>query len=443
MKKSTVNDRQERIKLGILFGALGLLAYTALPGVLTTFSQVQSLIESQYNVSTEKVVLINSVTIGLTVGASPFSSWLFIKYGFAFVLYIGFAGSVLSLLASAYSTSYYQLFVFNGVLFGVFNNFCYNSLVSIAGSWLKGSKYVGPGTVLVSCGISISLYIFNIIGDNLKKSDESTAVKNRYLILAAWTAITGALYSFFLIYYGEPPEGCLEKKPQTEETIELKEEVTKEKSEVSPEIGLKDILSVPTILWFTGTLLWGLVYVVPFTVGKVYLTTCFNLTGLPSSNETLETKIATEILSNQGIMELAVRVALVFTAAFIPYKKGIYALLFALASLSMGLLNFYISSQVSLFAAWFYIMALNIPVGFMNAMVYTGCENVCGTNMIEYVWPYTNVLLAVGFAAGPQVMMYLSESNAEKYPEAMKILGYCLMLGSAALLACYFIVRKR
>lgn len=97
MKKSTVNDRQQRIKLGILFGALGLLAYTALPGVLTTFSQVQTLIESQYNVSTEKVVLINSVTIGLTVGASPFSSLLFIKYGFAFVLYIGFAGSVLSL----------------------------------------------------------------------------------------------------------------------------------------------------------------------------------------------------------------------------------------------------------------------------------------------------------------------------------------------------------
>ena len=67
-------------------------------------------------------------------------------------------------------------------------------------------------------------------------------------------------------------------------------------------------------------------------------------------------------------MELVVRITLVFTAAFIPYKKGIYALLFALSSLTMGLLNFYISSQVSLFAAWFYILALNIPVGFMNAM---------------------------------------------------------------------------
>ena len=170
--------------------------------------------------------------------------------------------------------------MFNGVLFGVFNNFCYNSLVSIAGTWLKGSKYVGPGTVLVSCGISISLYIFNIIGDNLKKLDESTAVKNRYLILAAWTAITGALYTFFLVYYGEPPEGCLEKKPKKEETIELKEEEIEKKSEASPNIGLGDILSLPTILWFTGTLLWGLVYVVPFTVGKAYLTTCFNLTGL-------------------------------------------------------------------------------------------------------------------------------------------------------------------
>ena len=76
-------------------------------------------------------------------------------------------------------------------------------------------------------------------------------------------------------------------------------------------------------------------------------------------------------------------------------------------------------------------------------MVYTGCENVCGTDMIEYVWPYTNVLLAVGFAAGPQFLMYLSDSDPEKYPEAMKIFGYCLILGSAALFACYFIVRKR
>jgi len=151
---------------------------------------------------------------------------------------------------------------------------------------------------------------------------------------------------------------------------------------------------------------------------------------------------ATAILSWQGTAELIMRVLLVFTSAFLPKKKGSYAWMFSLCSFLVGFLCIFISVKNTLASAWFFFMAICGPLGFLNAMVYTASENVFGVDLIDHVWPWTNLSLALGFASGPFIFEVLANGDHNQYPDSMRITGFATIVAGMIMLACFFLVRQ-
>lgn len=458
-----IHTTRERLVIGALFGFLGLLAYTSLPGALTTFSQVNDKISLQYNVSSVQTSLLNSISFGLTVGMCPFSSYLFMNYGYTVVISSGFAGTILSLVISAYATSWLVLFIAYGICFGIFNNCCYNGLISVAGGWVKGTKWVTPVTVLVSCGISVSVFLFNHLGNWLNKNMETKAVQYRFLALAVFQAIASAIYIVAMVYYKEPPPDaiCDERKRPAVSTVQITtklesdeaiekldlvnntpeqqsnatEVATQEKQTLSEtrvaSFSYKDLVTDVCLMWLIGTGLWSTVYTMPFTIGKKYITSEFNMTN----------EVASDVLSYQGIAELVMRLILVAFGTFLPTIRGSYALMFSVACGLISILCIYIATVKYQFAAWVFFISLPFPLGFMNGVVYGGTENIFGSELVEHVWPVTNVLLALGFSMGPAFIELLADKYS--YAMGMKVTGYIVLGAAVMFLVLYYRVKRK
>ena len=99
-----------RTKRGMLIAVVAMFSYIPLAGIMTSYSSMSDDMKKHYNLSPFLQSALNSFAFGITVGLCPFSSLLFLKYGYRPVALIGYAGSAAALLVCAVTTNQYVLF---------------------------------------------------------------------------------------------------------------------------------------------------------------------------------------------------------------------------------------------------------------------------------------------------------------------------------------------
>ena len=97
-------------KRGMLIAVVAMFAYIPLAGIMTSYSSISKDMQEHYGLNSVLQSALNSAAFGITVGLCPFSSLLFLKYGYRPVAMVGFCGAALSLLVSAMTTNQYVLF---------------------------------------------------------------------------------------------------------------------------------------------------------------------------------------------------------------------------------------------------------------------------------------------------------------------------------------------
>ena len=76
----------------------------------------------------------------------------------------------------------------------------------MAGTFLAGSRFVTPGTVLVSCGISAGTFIFNPVSKMISDQYEDPAddIKYRYYAIVGCFSVAALIYLGAMFLLGEP-----------------------------------------------------------------------------------------------------------------------------------------------------------------------------------------------------------------------------------------------
>lgn len=420
--------RQSKVRKGLLIALVAMVSYIPLAGVMTSYSVVAKEIKNVYKLSETLESAINSVAFGLTVGLCPFSSMLFIKYGYKKVALLGYGGTAISLVIAAYTSSSTVLFLAYSILFGTFNNFVYNSIISCTGEWLEGTKWVTSGTVLVSCGISLGTFLLNPVSKLLLDTFESEAraVFYRFLLCAGCALVGGCGFMFVA---DEPPSKARDARSEEgqQERLAFNDGDLAKKENLDFSI----LLDAKVWGWLIGTGLWSMIYTVPLTLGKEYITSQFyeNPVDLSSNDTLLNTAqlmsadTAATILSMNGIMELATRFMCVALCPRVPNVAGIYGYIYCGACIVTGIFCFGVTLASSATMAWAFFLVLPFPLGVMNGMIYGGTENMFKKD-VKNVWPFTNVLLAVGFAVGPIILKFVTEYfNAIAIAEGTETIG--------------------
>ena len=76
----------------------------------------------------------------------------------------------------------------------------------------------------------------------------------------------------------------------------------------------------------------------------------------------------------------------------------------------------------------------------MNCLIYAATENIFGSASVESVWPFTNLLLAVGFTAGPIMCTFIMKF-ADMH-QAVFVAGVLASFGSGLLGILFLKARK-
>merc|ERR1711981_313814 len=216
----------------------------------------------------------------------------------------------------------------------------------------------------------------------------------RYITIAIWIAAVGTLY---ILISKEPPpksEAKLETSPSAEKVID-------------PRI-FKDFW---VWCWLIGTCCWALIFTVPLSMGKDLITQNFEYQISENKTEKMTNAEAAEVMMGNGFCELAVRFVIVFFGKYLPNSQGDHALMYGVSCALTGLLCLWVTSQSAPWAAWVFFLALTVPIGFMNGMIYGSTENIFTPRRIRSVWPFTNVFLAIGFTLGPIMCALVGEST--------------------------------
>jgi len=71
-------------------------------------------------------------------------------------------------------------------------------------------------------------------------------------------------------------------------------------------------------------------------------------------------------------------------------------------------------------------------VGVMNGMIFGGTANIFGNSLVKTVWPFTNVLLAVGFTLGPIVFSEVKDMS--DIVSALRLFSIIAIIGAGVML---------
>lgn len=445
-------------KRGMLIAVVAMFAYIPLAGIMTSYSSISKDMQKHYGLNSVLQSALNSVAFGITVGLCPFSSLLFLKYGYRPVAMVGFCGAALSLLVSAMTTNQYVLFFSYSIAFATFNNFAYNSLTSCVGEWLAGTDWVASGTVLVSCGISLGTFIFNPLTTwlnsnsadlNIPKNttaefsafDESDylflnaadRIYYRFIICGVYILIGGAL---FYLVSDEPPK---EEQSNDAEMTKLELEESEEKKVSKKTEKLMDFAVFSDLkvwAWLIGTTLWSLMFTVPLTNGVDIITNNYQYETTSENGtiifENMTTDTAVKILSANGFIELAVRFLCIAVGPKLPKFSGSYGYIYAVTCMLLGGLTYMSTLNNTEMLAWGFFLLLPFPVGVMNGMIFGGTANIFGNSLVKTVWPFTNVLLAVGFTAGP--ILFSEVKALSDIVSALRLFSVIAVVGAVVML---------
>jgi MFS family permease len=454
-------DSLTNTKRGMLIAVVAMFAYIPLAGIMTSYSSIAKEMQEHYGLNSVLQSALNSVAFGITVGLCPFSSLLFLKYGYRPIAMVGFCGAALSLLVSALTTNQYVLFFSYSIAFATFNNFAYNSLTSCVGEWLSGTDWVASGTVLVSCGISLGTFIFNPLTTWLNKNsadlnipantttelsefdasdylfaDSAERIYYRFIICGIYILVGGAL---FYSVSDEPPKQDQYKEGQQSNDAEMTElEKSEEKSDAKTEklMDFAVFSDLKVWAWLIGTTLWSLMFTVPLTNGVDIITnnyqyeTTFENGTTGYENMTKDTAIT--ILSANGFIELAVRFLCIAVGPKLPKFAGSYGYIYAFNCMVLGGLTYMSTLNNTEMLAWTFFLLLPFPVGVMNGMIFGGTANIFGNSLVKTVWPFTNVLLAVGFTLGP--ILFSEVKDMSDIVSALRLFSIVAIIGAGVML---------
>jgi len=449
-------------KRGMLIAVVAMFAYIPLAGIMTSYSSIAKEMQEHYGLNSVLQSALNSVAFGITVGLCPFSSLLFLKYGYRPVAMVGFCGAALSLLVCALTTNQYVLFFSYSIAFATFNNFAYNSLTSCVGEWLSGTDWVASGTVLVSCGISLGTFIFNPLttwlnsnSADLNTPESTTAefsefdasdylfansaerIYYRFIICGIYILVGGAL---FYSVSDEPPKdeakyiSGTNDAEMTKIELEKSEKTDSKKTEKLMDFAVFSDLKVWA--WLIGTTLWSLMFTVPLTNGVDIITNNYQYETVSENGTTIYENMtkdtAIQILSANGFIELAVRFLCIAVGPKLPKFAGSYGYIYAFNCFVLGGLTYMSTLNNTEMLAWTFFLLLPFPVGVMNGMIFGGTANIFGNSLVKTVWPFTNVLLAVGFTLGPIVF---SEVRAvSDIVSALRLFSIVAVIGAFVML---------
>lgn len=429
-----------RTKRGMLIATVAMFSYIPLAGVMTSYSSVSDDMIKTYGLSDSLSSALNSVAFGITVGLCPFSSLLFLKFGYRPIAMVGYIGSALSLLACATFKNQWVLFFSYSIVFAAFNNFTYNSITSIVGAWLDGTSWVASGTVLVSCGISLGTFCMNPLTMLLEKyfPESEDLVYYRFLLTGTYILFGGALFYFVS---DEPPKKDAEKS----EMADLKTEEVTEKKKL---MDFSVFSNFNVWKWLIATTLWSLMFTVPLTNGVDIITKFYTYTETAEINGTISEITlpmnkdqATKILTANGFIELFIRFLCIAIGPKLPKWAGSYGFIYAVCCTMMGGLVYVGTTGSSQFLAWALFSLLPIPVGVMNGMIFGGTANIFGGSLVTTVWPFTNVLLAVGFTLGPIVFTVIKDMF--DIMTALRIFAVIALIGAAVMAWLGISVKKQ
>merc|ERR1712048_835449 len=119
---------------------------------------------------------------------------------------------------------------------------------------------------------------------------------------------------------------------------------------------------------------------------------------------------AKDILSTAGIAEMFTRFACAAFGGYFPEGTGSYAFLYAGSAALIGVSCLLVATAKSAFAIWSFMLIIQVPIGFMNCSLFGATDNVFPTRK-DMVWPFTNLLLAVGFTSGPIIVELVTEAT--------------------------------
>lgn len=477
--------------------------FTFLPmvGTMTSYSTVRALIQTKFNLSMTLSGLANSLAFGFTVGFSPISSSLFKKYGYKKLVLLGYGGGSLTLVVCGLlagiqnseslsiqgnvtetqnttetrflpvtgeplvsiensqntggSGGYMFVFLYS-VVFGICNNFVYNGSISMTGKHLSGSDVLAPATVVLSLAVPLSGFLGNPLSQYMiDVFGEDSGVTCRFMVFGA-----ACMFSTVVFYLTtEDPKNedkvdqknldsqsdaertsMMETKTNFEQLHELNATPSTEKNNTAGESVEKNttqssldfkLLTQPQVLiWIFATALWGMLFTIPNTLGTDYMVNNFGLAKAEAAS----------VLSSQGFVELVTRLLMVVIGKKLPKKVGSYALIYSVCCFLVGVNCVWVSFQVSKFAAWTYFLLLQPPVAIMNCLIYAATENIFGSARVESVWSFTNLLLAVGFTAGPIMCTFIMKF-ADMH-QAVFVAGVLASVGSGLLAILFLKARK-
>jgi len=471
-------------KSGLTVAIVTLFTYLPMVATMTSYSTVRALIQQKFNMSMTLSGLANSLAFGFTVGFSPISSTLFKKYNYKNLVMLGYAAGAITLVLCGFmsdstdgdtqsdrflpvtpqndiETDYsmnstldtstdantetsstsggYSFVVLYSIIFGICNNFVYNGSISLTGKLLTGSSFLTSSTVILSLAVpcggffgnSFSKYLINTFGDE-------TVVKWRFIIFGAACLVSMVVFYFTAV----DPTQQIQKtedeiKCQKTESKAMLESINSGSNSVSsselnpnakPESSLNlDLLKDPKVLiWIFSTALWGMLFTIPNTLGTDYMVNNFGLSGSE----------AADVLSTQAFVELLTRLVMVVIGKKLPKNRGFYALIYSICCFLVGINCIIVSFQDSKFAAWSYFLLLQPPVAIMNCLIFAATENIFGAESVESVWPFTNLLLAIGFTIGPIMCTSIMKFGVDMH-QGVLVAGILASVGGGLLALLY------
>lgn len=348
------------------------------------------------------------------------------------------------------------MFVFlYSVVFGICNNFVYNGSISMTGKHLSGSDVLASATVILSLGVPLSGFLGNPFSQYLiDVFGDETAVKLRFMVFGA--ACMFSMVIFYLTTADPENENNItcnqensDSQLDSEKTsmMETKTNFVKlhdstgtssidhstdepVNKQTQSNLNLELLAQPQVLIWIFATALWGMLFTIPNTLGTDYMVDNFGLAKTEAAS----------VLSSQGFVELVTRLLMVLIGKKLPKKVGSYALIYSICCFLVGVNSVWVSFQDSKFAAWSYFLLLQPPVAIMNCLIYAATENIFGSASVESVWPFTNLLLAVGFTAGPIMCTFIMKF-ADMH-QAVFVAGVLASFGSGLLGILFLKARK-
>merc|ERR1712110_1309656 len=118
---------------------------------------------------------------------------------------------------------------------------------------------------------------------------------------------------------------------------------------------------------------------------------------------------------------------------------GSYGFIYFITCGLLGALTYMSTVNNSENLAWAFFLLLPFPVGVMNGMIFGGTANIFGNDLVKTVWPFTNVLLAVGFTLGP--ILFSEVRDVFDVVSALRIFAF--IAGIGRWLCCGWGLRRR